>query len=302
MVKSYWTTWCLLMIFVFCPSVPKCTWVAKYTRCVSGLCRIAWNYFQLQQNCLYNVWDQDHRKHTHPVADTGCRKSKICFPLQIFGDCIRYWVFRGQRHSETTILSILCGKQAASFFTDVRTQWKMHFFVSSLRSCTCHNHGVIGHTSTDCVWPITLFAELCTTCRGEWVFPVVRFSVTFFPSFEVLLRKKFIPVSWNKSNNAWLRVLMKSDCLLYPVACRGLVMPGPTACLDAPLPISGIEQWRMVVIVTGYTLFVASQYDVIFTFATNVLAKFVDTTCIFRDVGSTVGQGSSKTVEGNGNL
>jgi len=29
----------------------------------------------------------------------------------------------------------------------------------------------------------------------------------------------------------------------------------------------------MVVIVTGYTLFVTSQYDVIFMFATNVLAK-----------------------------
>jgi len=28
-----------------------------------------------------------------------------------------------------------------------------------------------------------------------------------------------------------------------------------------------IEQWRMVVIVTGYTQFVTSQYDVIFTFA-----------------------------------
>jgi len=34
-----------------------------------------------------------------------------------------------------------------------------------------------------------------------------------------------------------------------------------------PLPNSSIEQWRMVVIVTGYTLFVTSQYDVIFTFA-----------------------------------
>jgi len=35
---------------------------------------------------------------------------------------------------------------------------------------------------------------------------------------------------------------------------------------------------------------------------TNVLAKFVDTTCIFMDAGTTVGQGSSKNVEGNGNL
>ena len=33
----------------------KCTLVAKNTRCVPGVCRIAWDYFQLQQNCLYDV-------------------------------------------------------------------------------------------------------------------------------------------------------------------------------------------------------------------------------------------------------
>jgi len=44
-------------------------------------------------------------------------------------------------------------------------------------------------------------------------------------------------------------------------------MPGATASLDAPLTNYCIEQWRMVVIVTGYTLFVTSQYYVIFTFA-----------------------------------
>jgi len=47
----------------------------------------------------------------------------------------------------------------------------------------------------------------------------------------------------------------------------------------------------MVVIVTGYALFVTSQYDVIFRFATNVLATLVDTTCIFSDAGAAVGQG-----------
>jgi len=47
----------------------------------------------------------------------------------------------------------------------------------------------------------------------------------------------------------------------------------------------------MVVTVTGYTLFVMSQYDVIFTLANTVLAKFVGTTCIFRDAGAAVGQG-----------
>ena len=39
-------------ICVFCP---KCTLVAKNTRCVPGVCRIARDYFQLQQNCLYDV-------------------------------------------------------------------------------------------------------------------------------------------------------------------------------------------------------------------------------------------------------
>jgi len=34
-----------------------------------------------------------------------------------------------------------------------------------------------------------------------------------------------------------------------------------------PLPNSGIKQWHTMVIVTGYTLFVTSQYDVMFTFA-----------------------------------
>jgi len=46
----------------------------------------------------------------------------------------------------------------------------------------------------------------------------------------------------------------------------------------------------MVAIVTGYTQFVTSRYDVIFTFATNVLAKLVETTCILRDTGAAVKQ------------
>jgi len=50
----------------------------------------------------------------------------------------------------------------------------------------------------------------------------------------------------------------------------------------------------MVVIVTGYTLFVTSQYDVMFDLQTNVLAKFVDTTCIFRDAGAGVGKQSCR--------
>jgi len=57
-------------------------------------------------------------------------------------------------------------------------------------------------------------------------------------------------------------------------------MPGATCLIVRPLPNSSIEQWPMVVIVTGYTLFVTSPYDVIFTFLSQRLAKYVDTTCI----------------------
>jgi len=44
-------------------------------------------------------------------------------------------------------------------------------------------------------------------------------------------------------------------------------MPGVTPWLYAPQANSSIEQWRVVVIATGYTLFVTSQYDAIFKFA-----------------------------------
>jgi len=49
----------------------------------------------------------------------------------------------------------------------------------------------------------------------------------------------------------------------------------------------------MVVIVIAYTLFVTSHCGVIFRFGTNVLAKFVDTACIFSDAGAAVGQGGA---------
>jgi len=45
-------------------------------------------------------------------------------------------------------------------------------------------------------------------------------------------------------------------------------------------PTSSIEQWRMVVIVTGYKLFVKSSTTPYSHLQIKVLAKFVDTACI----------------------
>ena len=86
------------------------------------------------------------------------------------------------------------------------------------------------------------------------------------------------------------------------VACRGLVMPRATAWLDAPLLSSSIEQWRMVVLLLDLRCLWRHNMTSHSRFQTNVLAKFVDATCIFRDAGAAVGQGSSNRVEGNGNL
>jgi len=76
-------------------------------------------------------------------------------------------------------------------------------------------------------------------------------------------------MEWHKFTTQLAACRMTVAYAFYPVACRGLVMPGATAWLDASLPNSSIEQWRtpMVAIVTGYTLFMTSRYDVIFKFA-----------------------------------
>ena len=73
---------------------------------------------------------------------------------------------------------------------------------------------------------------------------------------------------WHMHIMPWVVAISQVSQVWVSVACRGFVMPVVTAWFDAPLPNSSIEQWHrpMVGIVTGYTMFVTSQYDVIFTF------------------------------------
>jgi len=83
-------------------------------------------------------------------------------------------------------------------FSDVRTQWKMYFFVSVVCPCMHHNYGMISesHACRDCVcWPIILDAELYTNGLGERGLVVIRFNVTFLrlrPCYEKMCR---LPVS-----------------------------------------------------------------------------------------------------------
>ena len=94
---------------------------------------------------------------------------------------------------------------------------KMYFFVPSVGPCMHHNYGVISgrHTSMDCVWPITLVAGLCTTCRSEQVL-VGRHQVQWnLPPYEALLKKNvyLFLERCKKSKHVWLHALVQSDCL-----------------------------------------------------------------------------------------
>jgi len=77
-------------------------------------------------------------------------------------------------------------------FADVLMLLKMYFSVPFVRPCMHHKYGGISesHACKDCVWPIILDAELCTTCPGERVLVIMTRKVQCnIPTFEALLRK-----------------------------------------------------------------------------------------------------------------
>ena len=77
----------------------------------------------------------------------------------------------------------------------------------------------------------------------------------------------------------WLSALLQKGQIL-PVACRGLVIPGVTAWLYAPLQIlvlnSGVW-WSLLLDIRWWWRHSMTSYS---RLQTNVLAKFVDATCI----------------------
>jgi len=77
------------------------------------------------------------------------------------------------------------------------------------------------------------------------------------------------------------------------VACKGQVMPGATAWLDAPYQIlvlsSGVgPSWSLLPNIRCLWCHDMTSYA---RLQTNVLAKLVDTTCVFKVAGAAAGQG-----------
>ena len=116
--------------------------------------------------------------HSHPVIDAGWSKCKICWLLQISGDCAGYWVVRWQRNSDNCDINIAQQTSCELLFPDVQMQLKMCFFIPSVHPCVHHNCGVI--SGRDYMWPITFGCRAYTTCCGGRVLAVViRFNATF---------------------------------------------------------------------------------------------------------------------------
>ena len=64
-------------------------------------------------------------------------------------------------------------------------------------------------------------------------------------------------------------------------SCCYIKMHNPEPVAYAENLLGGFIQWHMVAISISCALFVTSQFDIILRFQTNVLAKFVDTLCMF---------------------
>ena len=155
-------------------------------------------------------------QHGHPIGDTECTKGKICFLLQKFGDRIRYWALRWQRHSESNAISMWSSEQAPSFFFPMfeRSEKCTHSFLLQVHVCIIIIGVISGrHKSLDCERPITLVARLCTTCRGKPVLVVIKFNVTFLPLRPYWKNVYQFHERCKESNNVWSRALLQSDCL-----------------------------------------------------------------------------------------
>ena len=97
-----------------------------------------------------------HKMHGYPLADTGYTKSKICFPLQIFGDCISE--LSDDKDNQRQLRYQYCAAdKLRTSLSQSSNRVKMYFFVPSARPCMHHNHGAISvrHACTGCVWPLS---------------------------------------------------------------------------------------------------------------------------------------------------
>jgi len=126
----------------------------------------------------------------------------------------------------------------------------------------CRRHNNLGYVQKLCAWNVAFFQRLKVWKMSQSFGPSRLHTETGYGLRSGLWPTAVFPHAARITSPTTPAIRFRSW-----VACKGLVMPGATASLHAPSPNPSIKQWPMVVIVTVYTLFVTSHYDVIFTFA-----------------------------------
>jgi len=146
-----------------------------------GVCRIAWDYFQLQQNSVCMTFKDKNAKSTAtPLLKLGGRYVKSVDQCKYLGILLDTGISNDKDiQKQLRYQYCAANKLRASFSRCSKT----YFFVPFVRPCMHHNYGVISgsHACKYCVWHIILDAELYTTCPGERVLVATRFNVTFLP-------------------------------------------------------------------------------------------------------------------------
>ena len=194
----------------------KCTLVAKNTRCVPGVCRIAWDYFQLQQTVCMTFKAKSARSTATPVLKLGSQYVNSVDQYKYLGIVL-----------DTEL----------SDDTDIQRQLRYQYFAANKLRASFSRwsnavKNVLFRSFCTPMYATQLWYNFRTSCMQRfrvaynfgcralynlpWRASVCSHQVQCnIPTFEGLLRKNtyLFLERCRKSNNIWLRALMQSDCL-----------------------------------------------------------------------------------------
>jgi len=139
--------------------------------------------FSCSKTVCITLKDKSAKSTVTPLLTVGGQNVQSVTTTNIWG---LYWILSSQMTKtfrENFDINIVQQTSWELLVPDVQMQLKMYFFVTSVRPCMHHKHGVISgsYACRDCVRPIILGAGLYTTCCGERVLVVITCNATFLP-------------------------------------------------------------------------------------------------------------------------
>ena len=152
-MKYYWTTWCLLTIFLgVCPSVRG----LKRILDVGQTCAESHGIiFNCSKTACMTFKTKSAKSTVIPLLTLDGQSVKSVNHYKYLGlYSIRHWainIVMTETFRDNCNINIV-QQTSCELFPDVQTRRKLYFFVPSVRLCMHHNYGVISgrHTCRDC--------------------------------------------------------------------------------------------------------------------------------------------------------